>query len=318
MDFDLFDRTILEVVHGSHAYGTNVATSDRDVKGVCIPTLKYHLGFLSNFEQYEQLASKGHPEDKVVYSLQKFAKLATDCNPNIIEVLFVDDSNVIRSDVFGDLLRDFAPNFLSKKAKHTFSGYAHAQLKKINSHRSWLLNPPQEPPSRTEFGLSEESKVSKSDLGAFESCMDQGLDVNMTKEMVTIFVLEKEYQAKKRHWDQYQNWLKTRNPSRAVFEAKFGYDTKHANHLIRLMRMCVEILETGKVFVKRPDREELLAIRHGALSYEELIEQAEKLEARCDELYVSSDALPNEPNRKKIDEFIVNLTTQYLRSKGEI
>jgi len=47
-----------------------------------------------------------------------------------------------------------------------------------------------------------------------------------------------------------------------VLEAKFGFDTKHAMHLIRLLRMAREILETGVVHVKRPDAEELSAIRY--------------------------------------------------------
>mgnify|MGYP001607055563 CR=1 FL=1 len=46
---------------------------------------------------------------------------------------------------------------------------------------------------------------------------------------------------------------------------------KHAMHLVRLMRMCKEILITCEVVVKRPDREELLAIRNGAWSYYKLI-----------------------------------------------
>src|ERR1039458_5020213 len=35
--------------------------------------------------------------------------------------------------------------------------------------------------------------------------------------------------------DQYNGWKAQRNPKRAELEAKFGYDTKHAMHLVRLM-----------------------------------------------------------------------------------
>src|ERR1044072_8096814 len=141
MNFDLDARTILKVKHGSHAYGTNVVTSDVDVKGVCIEPLSHQLGFLHSFEQHELMASRGHSHDLVIYSLKKFAKLAADCNPNIIEVLHVDDSDVLFIDEFGDRLREIRDEFLSKKAKFTFSGYAHAQLKRIKTHRAWLLDP---------------------------------------------------------------------------------------------------------------------------------------------------------------------------------
>ena len=98
MHFDLDSRTILLVRHGSHAYGLNTATSDLDVKGVCIKPADCYFGFLKRFEQAELMVSKGHEQDRVVYSLDKFAALAADCNPNIIEVLHVDDSDVLKCD----------------------------------------------------------------------------------------------------------------------------------------------------------------------------------------------------------------------------
>ena len=38
--------TILLTKHGSHAYGTNLPTSDLDVKGVAVPPCEYFLGYL--------------------------------------------------------------------------------------------------------------------------------------------------------------------------------------------------------------------------------------------------------------------------------
>jgi len=49
----LRDRTILLGLHGSHAYGTNIATSDIDVKGVAVPPKEYFLGFNRRLEQAE-------------------------------------------------------------------------------------------------------------------------------------------------------------------------------------------------------------------------------------------------------------------------
>lgn len=311
MNFDVLSRTILRVRHGSHAYGTNIATSDLDVKGVCIEPMTHQLGFLHTFEQYERAASKGHETDEVIYSLKKFAKLAADCNPNIIEVLHVDESDVLHMDEFGEELRSHKDDFLSKKAKFTFSGYAHAQLKRIKTHRAWLLNPPAALPSRKEFGLSESSKISASELGAFEASIQQGIEIEMPKDVLTLFVLEKRYHSAKVQFEQYENWKKTRNAARADLEAKYGYDTKHGMHLLRLMRMCVEILETGKVLVKRPDREELLQVRAGAWEYDRLIEEAEALEQKCDKLYLTSEALQKEPDRNFLDELVVDMSLRY-------
>ena len=35
------DRTFLLVRTGSHAYGTNIETSDEDFKGICVPPESY-------------------------------------------------------------------------------------------------------------------------------------------------------------------------------------------------------------------------------------------------------------------------------------
>ncbi len=314
MHFNLDARTILLVKHGSHAYGLNTPTSDLDVKGVCIKPADCYFGFLKRFEQAELMVSKGHEQDRVVYSLEKFASLAADCNPNIIEVLHVADEDVLKVDAFGERLRGMRDAFLSKKAKFAFSGYAHAQLKRIKTHRAWLLDPPKAPPSRKDSGLPEGTKVSASELGSFESLMSKGVEMEMPKDVMTLFVRERAYQSALAHWKQFESWKATRNPARAALEAAHGYDTKHGMHLIRLMRMCRELLTTGKVIVKRPDREELLAVRNGERSYDALLEEAERIEAECDVLYQTSTALPREPDRTAIDAEIVEMTREYLLS----
>lgn len=333
MHFDVNKRTILYVRHGSHAYGLSTPTSDEDFKGVCIKPRGCYLGFLQSFEQHEHMGSKSDGVDSVTYSLDKFAHLAADCNPNIIEILHVADEDVLRIDEFGEALRSIRNDFLSKKAKFTFSGYAHAQLKRIKTHRSWLLEKPSLP-DRKSFGLLETGRVSKSELGAFDSLLGlksiddeaqtieraeeiafasrESLGVELPKDVITLFTREKAYQAAMAHHGQYLNWLKTRNPARAELEAKHGYDTKHGMHLLRLMRMCKEILSSGKVLVKRPDREELLAVRRGERTYDSLVEEAERLEDECDELYKTS-LLRKEPDRVKLDAFIVDLTERYLQ-----
>lgn len=317
MNFDVSKRTILLVRHGSHAYGLNVPTSDEDYKGVCVKSRSSYFGFTERFEQMEHMGSKSDGIDKVVYSIDKFAALAADCNPNIIEVLHVADEDVLVCDEFGEELRAQKYAFLSKKAKFTFSGYAFAQLKRIKTHRKWLLDPPKAPPARKDFGLSETVKVSKSELGAYDSMVDQNMQFDLPNNVIELFTKEKAYQAAKMQYDQYLNWLKTRNPARAELESKFGYDTKHGMHLCRLQMMAIKILRNHQVQVKwsGAEREQLMNIRLGLVSYDELVERSEQFELMCNELYETS-TLQREPNRNKLSEFIVDLTTRYLCKHG--
>ncbi len=84
-------------------------------------------------------------------------------------------------------------------------------------------------------------------------------------------------------WKHYHTWRNNRNVVRSELEAKYGYDTKHASHLIRLLRSGYEILTLGEVLVKRPDAKELMAIRSGSMSLEKLLDDAASLQSSIDE-----------------------------------
>lgn len=306
------EQTILFVRHGSHAYGTNIETSDTDYKGVAIPPEEYFLGFNSVFEQAE-----GHDPDLVVYDIRKFMRLAADCNPNIVELLYADPVDVLDITSAGASLRAHRSAFLSKKAKHTFSGYAMSQLKRIKTHRRWLLSPPTEAPTRKAYNLPENQKVLSPDQqGAYDDLVGKGIIDETTMDANFLLVLEREksYLAAKREWEQYQNWKASRNKQRAELEAKYGYDTKHAMHLVRLMRMCREILTTGEVLVKRPDAKELLEIRYGTWSYDKLMGWANDQDAELEELARVS-SLPNSPDRQVLDRLCIDLVAESLTTE---
>lgn len=192
MNFDLKKNTILLAVGGSRAYGINVSTSDVDVKGVAIPPLEYHLGFLNKFEQAdkatnldcfaeylneeEELAVSQSKLEGVVYDLRKFISLAVDANPNILDVIFCRDSEVKVTTPLGEKLRENQEMFISAKAKHTFSGYAAAQAKRIKSHRRWLLKPPTHKPTRAEYDLPDHTLIPKDQMAAAWSMVQKKMD----------------------------------------------------------------------------------------------------------------------------------------------
>jgi len=300
-------RTVFVTVHGSQSYGTSIPTSDIDVKGLVIPPPPYFHGFAKNFEQVEG----NEPYDMTIYGLRKFLKLASNCNPNIIEVLFTDPEDWVIETALYRKLWTRRELFLSRKARYTFSGYAKQQLKRIKGHKRWLLEPPTHKPTREEFGLPTDRKLSASEMGATEKLVADD-NVTLDSDVMRLFNKEQSYQSALRGWTQYQSWKRTRNVKRAKLEAEFGYDTKHAGHLVRLMRMCREILTDGTVNVKRPDAEELLAIRHGAWSYDELIEWADKQDAEMQVLYDTS-TLPVQPRTEEIDLLCQELVEEALQ-----
>jgi predicted nucleotidyltransferase len=346
----LVDRTILYVRAGSHSYGTNIATSDEDFKGVCVPPREILHGFLTNFEQAESKTP-----DSVIYDIRKFFRLAADGNPGLLEMMWTEDEDRLVCTEAGRRIIDARSAFLSKKIKHTFCGYSASQLKRIETHRRWLLHPPTHKPTRAEFGLPERTLLPADQLAAADAIIRKklaewetgyldGVDeagkiaikarmaevladihINSVEDQyapaarscglgdnfIAIALKEREYTAKAREYAQYENWKATRNQARAALEAEHSLDTKHASHLIRLTRMCREILETGRVIVRRPDADELRAIRNGAWSYDRIVDFAKSEDVALEDVAKKS-ALPNAPDRVKLDALCQSIVESML------
>ncbi len=369
MDF-VAETLVFVTLSGSRAYGLQTEMSDTDIRGICVPPPEVESHLFQRFEQainhdcieqrYGALRNVRNPKlESTLYSLSKFFKLAAQVNPNIIEILFSDNSFLYVHDEFQELIAK-RKMFISKRAKFTFTGYAVAQLGKINRHRKWILNPVLEKPKRSDFGLPEtkfnlidsvekyiRQTVDGWDFSQFglddlqrnelkEKCWevigyvvnkditwdnwpqeywDAALkkfvnEMNLSNDVTALLIREKDYRVACNHYESYLTWLKTRNPERKVLEEKFKMDTKHAAHLVRLLRMGYEILTEGKVVVNRPDREELLAIRNGAWSYEKLIEYAEEMQKKIDESYKTS-SLPRSVDYDDLNKLYHRLYSMY-------
>ena len=344
------ERTLFMTRHGSHAYGTSLPTSDMDIRGIAVAPIHYYLGISEVFEQ----AVQSQPVDLTIFDLRKFMHLAADANPNALEIIFTDPSDHLLVHPLMEKLFEARQAFISQKAKHTFSGYSRAQMKRINAHYRWLKDPPKAPPTRAEFDLPERTVIPADQLAAAQAAIQKQIDqwswhemehldpalrqamqdefsrrlleitqwgedqvdervwtaasraVGFDTNFIHLLDLERRYTGRLREWQNYQTWVKTRNPARAELEAKWGYDTKHAMHLVRLSRMCREILTDGVIRVRRPDAQELLEIRHGKWTYEELVAYSDKQDAELNELVKISE-LPKQPDRKKLDQVCMDI-----------
>lgn len=370
--FDLRAHTQLLTVAGSRAYGMHRPGSDVDLKGVAIPPARYVLGFTKSFAQAdspeamstfwddlsaaEQEVAKGSKLEGSVYELRKFMRLATDCNPHVLDVLFCRDEEVRIATPVGEAMRALGPAVLSRRARFSFGGYATSQLKRIETHRHWLLNPPAAPPSRESFGLPAVPEISKDKLAAAEAAIRKKLEswtpdfsalepskalqltnhwertlvelelagevsygaaartVGLHDDLVGLMTRERAYKSARQQYKQYLGWKRNRNAERAELEAEHGFDTKHGAHLVRLLTMALEIVETGKVNVWRGDRdaEELLAIRAGAWSYDRLMDWNATMKTRLDDA-MRTTVLPEHPDRDRLEDAVVEWVATTLR-----
>lgn len=275
-------KIIYKVISGSHSYGTNTPTSDVDVRGVFIPEDSYVFGIM----RMDQKVLNDN-EDTVLYDLRKYIKLLVDCNPNIIELLYVDKRHILEMTSLGAMLRDARSMFLSKRVYYTFGAYAHAQIKRMEGHIRWIQNPPDKPDPIT-FGA------------LFKDGAHRFPDTQM----------ERAYDAALKNYYNYETWRVDRNPARAALENKFGYDVKHAMHTFRLFSMGIEILQTGNLSVLRPNIEFLRSILNGKFSYEEIKELAKTFSSDLDAAFQNS-SLPERVNFSKANELCVAIMKKH-------
>lgn len=350
----VIDRTIFLTKHGSHAYGTNLPTSDIDIRGVVVAPKEYYVGFNNIVKQVEQ-----KEPDLVIFEIRKFLSLACDANPNVLELLFTEPEDHLLITPAGQKIIDSRYLFLTKRAKYTFQGYAHSQLKRLNTHKQWLMNPVEIKPTRKEFNLPEHTLIPADQLMAAQAVINKkmdewgwnelehlepglrqdiqdefvrrlteitswaeesiddktwraaGISLGLNTNFMELMEAERRYQSAIKNYNNYQQWKKERNVDRALLETKFGYDTKHAMHLTRLSRSCLEILKDGDLHVKRKDAKELLEIRDGKYSLEYLLKMFDEKNQEIEEAFAKC-TLPNSPDRVKIDNLCCDIVQKMI------
>jgi predicted nucleotidyltransferase len=387
MNFDLDKHTVFITLGGSQAYGIATPQSDYDYRGIVIAPRSNYVGLKNKFETasgreiYKNFPVgffQGDPRvgpttieepDLQFYELRKFVLLAIDNNPSVLEILFTDESDILRRHPILDRLIENRDKLISKASKYRFCGYAFQQLKRIQRHKRWLDNPIENKPKRSDFGLPDVGLLSADQMGAADAILQDaanGFAVNqdyltedakielrsnmysslklawksISKEkfpicddgtfgtiedsiklgaaihkgfdenFIEVLKREKLYRAAKNDYDAYQKWKSDRNEKRAEIEKEFGFDLKHATHLIRLLKMSREILTTGKVIVKRPDAEELLEIRNGKWSYEKIVEFAETEDSELEEL-LKKTTLPHRASLDFFDDIVQDIIERF-------
>jgi hypothetical protein len=95
---------------------------------------------------------------------------------------------------------------------------------------------------------------------------------------------------------------------------RFGFDCKNAAHLIRLLRMGIEVLATGEINVTRHDAKQLKEIKYGEWSLQKVKSEAERLGHLLDEAFVRCD-LPPKPDFQKAEQLLISILEQSLSTK---
>lgn len=314
---------ILLGLGGSHAYGTNVPTSDIDIRGIALNS-KEEILLSKDFEQVVDVDT-----DTTIYSFTKIVNLLTEANPNTLEILFQDENSYLYLNEIGKLLLENKHIFLSQKCFYKFGGYAREQLRRLDNKSMREL-----PQGKQEFHILNSIKnashtfpekyfeydddairlyVDKSPREDFES--EIFMDIHLTHYPLRDY---------KSMWNEMHNIVKEygklgKRATNAILHDKVN---KHAMHLIRLMLCCIDILETGTFSTHCGKYLDLLMdIRNGKYMDEnkqmssEFFALVKKLETKMNEAFAHT-LLPKQPDIKKINEMICIVNEKIV--KGEV
>lgn len=304
----LGDNIILLTTGGSHAYGTNVETSDLDIRGIAIERPEEIIG-LMKFEQFENRET-----DTTIYAFRKFISLVTNANPNVLEMLGTKEEQLFILTKEGKLIRDNVNIFLSKKVIHSFGGYATAQLRRLQN----ALARDNYPQPEKEIHIMNSIKnqmvtfcdrykaVTEDELKLYADKSDKEdydtetfIDINL--KHYPLRDLKNMYSEMSNVITDYGK-LNTRNKKKDELHLN-----KHAMHLIRLLITGTEILEgKGINTYREKDRKFLLDIRDSKHTYSQIFEMVDKYEKEFK--YASDNTeLPTKPNFNKINELVMEI-----------
>lgn len=311
-DTHLGKHVILLGLAGSYSYGTNNENSDIDVRGVALNSKSDLIG-LTNFEQYVDTQT-----DTVIYSFMKMITLLLSCNPNTIELLGLNPEHYLYLHPLGQELINNAHLFLSKRAIHSFGGYADAQLRRLQNALARDSYPQREKEQHIFNSVKNaihdfRKRYTSFENGAIHIYTDTAINPNLEKEIFVDTNL-KHYPLRdyKNIWNEMNNIVKDYDKlGKRNRKKDDNHLNKHAMHLIRLFMMAIDILEKGEIHTYRKEEHQLLhEIRNGSYQksdgtfrnefYELLNDYEKKLDSAA-----AHTMLPDEPDMKQVQEYVM-------------
>lgn len=132
--------------------------------------------------------------------------------------------------------------------------------------------------------------------------------LNFNKEAYSLYCKE---------YHEYQDWVKKRNTERYLSTIRHGknYDAKNMMHTFRLLDIALEIAQTDTFTTKRTNREELLAIKSGKYTCDELMTRVQQQLSRIETLFDSS-GLQETPDMEKVNALLVRIRTEFYKSRS--
>jgi hypothetical protein len=319
-----------KMLFGSHLYGTNTPESDKDYKGVYIPSKKEL--FLGRSRPTISISrSKEHAErntaedvDQEYFSLARYLELLTQGQTVALDVLFGYRQTTLDAGKSFEVMHEIYYNRhrLISKNVSAFMGYARQQAAKygIKGSRMDALKRTAELLETLDLDTTLEQNVAwlnglireSSDLISLEKTplieiiMCRGPKGATDAPHLHINGRKIPFHAKVKYALEITNKMLNEYGKRAQkAHLAGGVDWKALSHAVRVNSQAVELLRTGHITFPRPDRELLTKIKTGQLPYEQVAEVIEQ--GLVDVVSAQQrSSLPEKPDLELADEIILD------------
>lgn len=320
-------RPLVRILFGSHLYGTATPQSDRDFKGVFVPDptdilLQRAPGTLTTVGRPKAAGERNVATDvdDESHSLQRFLALAAEGQTVATDMLFAPvEMWESASPEWLEILRN--RRRLLTRQSESFLGYCRRQANKYGIKGSRVAA------ARAAKGLLE-SEMDRLGSGRrlgemADLIMELARDHAEHMHLVDIdgpLHVDGKTRTPITHWDvcdrkmPYTQTIKDAhhvmsrivdNYGRRALEAEAnqGVDWKALSHSVRVGRQAIELLETGRVTLPRPEAAHLLDIKTGKLEYAAVSAEIDDLLVLVKEAAERS-TLPEEADRGWMDHFV--------------
>jgi hypothetical protein len=334
---------LFECISGSKAYGLNTARSDTDLKGVYyLPKAQFygldHVSQISNESNDEVYYELGRFVELLIKNNPNILELLASPDDCVLYKHPIMNSLHI-SMFLSKLCKETFAGYALTQIKKA-SGYKKKIINPVDAERKTVLDfcfilqgphsiPLNEwlrqnqfvqeqcgltsiPHSKGLYALfyDEENRLNYRGIMSSELANEVSLSSipKGEKEKAYLFFNKESYSSYCKDYREYWEWVEKRNEDRYLGNAEHGkgYDAKNMMHTIRLLQVAEEILSTGMLNVKRPNRDELLSIKVGNFQYDDLLAMAHSLMERIESAYENSQ-LPALPDKENIEGILVQM-----------
>lgn len=298
------------MVFGSHLYGTAGPSSDKDFKGVYLPSMndmllgRFPKSYNENTKQNSSEKNTSEDTDREVYSLHYFLELAKKGETVALDMLHAPKSAWVSHTWQWEVLVQHRSIFYTKNLS-SLVGYARRQAAKYGVKGSRLAeaknvlcvlrNAP------TDWKISQLLPI----LPSGEHC---GL---MTAEGVTFYQVcgrKLTMNAKAAHYvPMVEKFIEDYGARAKQAETNEGVDWKAVSHAFRAAFQVRGILLDGDFTYPLLETEFLRAVKSGTLHFKN--EVGPKLDTLMDEVEAlsKSSTLPDAVDETKVDELLLHL-----------